>query len=50
MGKIDFDQIGKRCVICDKVFPIYDIHDHRMICPECLKRLKELLYPEECNE
>lgn len=40
-------QLGKICPICDDVFKIYDIKDPRIICPECFRKLKKLLYPEE---
>lgn len=43
-------QLGKICRICNDVFNIYDIDDPRMVCPECLRRLKNLLYPEVSND
>lgn len=39
-------QLGKICQICNDVFDITDVRDPRMVCPECLRRLKNLLYPE----
>lgn len=41
--------IGRDCIICGETITIYDYCDIRTICPECLKRLKETLYPERCN-
>lgn len=36
------------CMICDEPIPIYSINDARpRLCPECKKRLKEVLYGEE---
>lgn len=43
-------QLGKICPICDGVFKIYDPNDHRILCPECFHRLKNLLYPEVSND
>lgn len=40
-------QLAKTCQICNNDFNIYDIKDPRMVCPECCRRLKKLLYPEE---
>lgn len=43
-------QLGRICQICDSVFNISDGHDPRMVCPECCRRLKNLLYPEVNND
>lgn len=43
-------QLGKICQICGNGFAIYDIKDPRMVCPECCRRLKNLLYPEVSND
>ena len=37
--------IERQCEICRDVFPI-DIHSTARICPECLRRLERMLYPE----
>ena len=41
--------IGRDCIICGETIILFDYYDTRTICPECLKRLKETLYPERCN-
>lgn len=51
--KIDHNnswQLGKICQICNDVFNITDVRDPRMVCPECCRRLKNLLYPEVSND
>jgi hypothetical protein len=36
------------CLICDKPIPIISIRNaYPRICPECKKRLKEVLYGKE---
>ena len=36
--------LGRDCCICGKVFDLMDIHDPTTICPECRKRLLNILY------
>lgn len=43
-------QLAKTCQICNNDFNIYYIQDTRMVCPECCRRLKNLLYPEVNND
>lgn len=41
-------EIGVLCLICDKPIPIRGISDaYPRICPECKKRLREILYGKE---
>ena len=36
------------CLICDKPIPVRGINDaYPRICPECKKRLREILYDKE---
>lgn len=36
------------CLICDKPIPVRGISDaYPRICPECQKRLREILYSKE---
>lgn len=42
-------EVGRTCIICGQMFYVYHVHDLRTICPECLKRLNQLLYPEKHN-
>lgn len=36
------------CMICDEPIPIHSINNaYPRICPECKKRLKEVLYGKE---
>ena len=41
--------IGRECIICGETIILDGPYDTRTICPECLYRLKETLYPERCN-
>lgn len=38
------------CPICREEFEVFSIDDRRILCPECRKRLKALLYPEKVKE
>ncbi len=41
-------EIGVLCLICDKPIPIRGISEaYPRICPECKKRLREILYDKE---
>lgn len=42
--------LAKTCYICEKAFDIWSPQDPRTICPECLKRLNRILYPEREKE
>ncbi len=45
-SKTEKKQAVRGCVICGKEFAIESAKDVRCICPECAKRLKNLLYAE----
>lgn len=48
MQKIDIPTVGTDCQICDAFIPLIGARDScPLICDECKKRLKELLYPKE---
>lgn len=40
-------QIGRYCLICQELYYVDYEHDGRRICPECLTRLKQILYPKK---
>lgn len=37
--------LERQCEICRGAFPV-DIYSTTRICPECLRRLERMLYPE----
>ena len=37
--------VERQCEICRDAFSV-DIHSTARICPECLRRLERMLYPE----
>lgn len=42
---------GINCLICDGFIPVYEYqHVYPLICNECRKRLKKLLYGESEGE
>ena len=41
---------GYYCSVCGNSVPIRYISEVREICPECARRLKKLLYPEEKDD
>ena len=39
-------ELGRDCMICDQSFVISDVHDKRMICPRCKRKLRKLMERE----
>ena len=36
--------IGRKCEICGKAFEINNYSDPRTICPDCINKLKQIMY------
>lgn len=37
--------LGRSCVICEETYNLRHPYDNSQICPCCIKRLREILYP-----